>query len=138
MCVSFVAPEAFLLFSRTKSIRRLSIDTKKGDKPIPIRGIVDANAIDFHINLSQVFWSDLEEKTISRAFINGSKPETVIDVGVNFPDGLAVDWVANNIYWTDTSSERIECSRLDGRHRKTLLWRNLTEPHSLALDPGRG
>ena len=120
-----------------KSIRRISIDTTNGDKPIPIPGILDANAVDFHVNHSKVFWSDLERKKISRVFINGSQAEVVVD-GVVYPDGLAVDWVANNIYWTDTFSERIECAHLDGRYRKTLIWKNLTEPHSLALHPGKG
>jgi low density lipoprotein receptor-related protein 5/6 len=121
-----------------KSIRRISIDPSNGDKPIPIPGIVDASALDFHINQSKVFWTDLEAKKISRAFINGSQAEVVIDVDLIWPDGLAVDWVANNIYWTDSYLERIECSRLDGRYRKTLIWKGLNEPHSLALHPGKG
>ena len=120
------------------SIRRISIDTCNGDKPIPIPGIMDANAVDFHINQSRVFWTDLKAKKISRAFINGSQSEPVIDIDVDYPDGLAVDWVADNLYWTDSLTERIECSRLDGRHRKTLIWKNLVEPHSLTLDPGKG
>lgn len=121
-----------------KTIRRISIDTTNGDKPIPIPGIVEANVVDFHINQSKVFWTDLDTHKISRAFINGSQSEVIVDVGVTYPDGLVVDWVADNIYWTDSYFRRIECSRLDGRYRKTLLWKNLTEPHSLALDPGKG
>ena len=80
----------------------------------------------------------MESNKINRAFLNGSQSEVVVDVGISYPDGLAVDWVADNIYWTDTFFARIECARLDGRHRKTLIWKNLTEPHSLALDPGKG
>ena len=99
---------------------------------------MDANAVDFHINQSKVSWTDLEAKEIRRAFINGSQAEVVIDVDLIWPDGLAVDWVANNIYWTDAHLERIECSRLDGRYRKTLIWNGLNEPHSLALDPRKG
>ena len=64
--------------------------------------------------------------------------EVVVDVDIQFPDGLAVDWVANNLYWTDSFLGRIECAWLDGRYRKTLIWKNVTEPHSLALDPEKG
>ena len=126
------------MFSRSNSIRRISIDTSHGDRAIPITGIDHVNAVDFHINDSRVFWTDMDKKKINRAFINGSQSEVVIDVGVAYPDGLAVDWVANNIYWTDTLSARIECARFDGSHRKNLIWKNLTEPHSLTLDPGKG
>jgi low density lipoprotein receptor-related protein 5/6 len=134
----FIVPEAFLLFSRLSSLRRISIDTSNGDKPIPIPGIVDANAVDFHINQSRVFWTGLDTMKINRAFINGSQAEVVIGIDVGFPDGLAVDWVADNLYWTDTGTQRIECSRLDGRHRKILIWKNMSQPHSLTLDPGKG
>ena len=135
-----LVPEAFLLFSGTKTIRRIFFDTSNEGKPIPIPklGIVKANVIDLHINRSKVFWTDLDTRTISRAFINGSQSEVIVDVGVMHPDGLAVDWVADNIYWTDSYLQRIECSRLDGRYRKTLIWKNLTEPHSIALDPSKG
>lgn len=126
------------MFTRSDSIRRISIDTSNGDKPIPISGIEDVNAVDFHVNGSRVFWTDFKLNKISRAFLNGSMSEVVVDVDIQFPDGLAVDWVAKNLYWTDSFLGRIECARLDGQYRKTLIWKNVTEPHSLALDPGKG
>lgn len=52
--------------------------------------------------------------------------------------GLAVDWVAHNIYWADTGSKRIEVARLNGSGRKVLLWKNIEEPQSIALDPSEG
>ena len=131
-------PEAFLLFTRQGSIRRISIDTSNRDKPIPIGGINEVNAVDFHINDSRVFWTDLKLAKISRAFLNGSNSEVVVGVDLKYPDGLAVDWVAKNIFWTDSFLDRIECARFDGRYRKTLIWKNVSEPHSLALDPGNG
>jgi hypothetical protein len=37
---------------------------------------------------------------------------------VEHPDGVAVDWVARNLYWTDTGTDRIEVARLTGAFRK--------------------
>ena len=54
------------------------------------------------------------------------------------PDGLAVDWVARNLYWTDNGTDRIEVSRLNGSSRKVLISENLDEPRAIALDPARG
>ena len=51
---------------------------------------------------------------------------------------MAVDWVANNIYWADMDKNRIEMARLDGSSRKVLIWRNLDSPRALALDPPSG
>ncbi|KAI5636203.1 low-density lipoprotein receptor repeat class B domain-containing protein [Phthorimaea operculella] len=54
------------------------------------------------------------------------------------PDGIAVDWVGENIYWCDKGTDTIEVSRLDGRHRKVLIRNNLSEPRALALHPQKG
>ena len=34
--------------------------------------------------------------------MNGSSAEHIIKFGLKYPEGMAVDWVAHNIYWTDT------------------------------------
>lgn len=51
------------------------------------------------------------------------------------PETIAVDWVARNLYWTDSVMENIEVSTLDGRFRKVLLTKNITRPRGLVLDP---
>ena len=64
--------------------------------------------------------------------------QIVISSQIKHPDGLAVDWVARNLYWTDTGTDRIEVSRLNGTSRKVLINENLDEPRAIALDPARG
>lgn len=39
---------------------------------------------------------------------------------VKHPDGIAVDWIARNMYWTDTGTDRIEVARLTGQARKVI------------------
>lgn len=85
----------------------------------------------------RIYWSDSKLKTIMRAYINGSEPQRVIEQGLASPDGIAVDWLGLNIYWTDPVNNRIEVSRLMGSSRRTLLWR-VFEPHSIVLDPLAG
>ena len=70
--------------------------------------------------------------------MNGSALEHVVDFGLDYPEGMAVDWVAHNMYWADTGRRRIEMSRLDGTSRKVLVWKNGTSPRSIALDPPSG
>jgi len=52
------------------------------------------------------------------AKLDGSDQQDVIKDEIVHPDGLVVDWVAKNLYWTDAGTDRIEVSRLDGRFRK--------------------
>lgn len=77
-------------------------------------------------------------QTISRAFMNGSGVEAVIEFGLDYPEGMAVDWMGRNIYWADTGTNRIEVARLDGQYRQVLVCKDLDNPRSLALDPAKG
>jgi sugar lactone lactonase YvrE len=72
------------------------------------------------------------------AKLDGTQQQDVVKEEIVHPDGLAVDWVANNLYWTDAGTDRIEVSRLDGANRKILISRGLQEPRAIAVDPGRG
>lgn len=132
-----IIPEAFLLFSRRSDIRRISLESKHDDI-IPVSGILEASALDYDINDDRIYWTDIHLKTINRAFMNGSNVEHIIEFGLEYPEGMAVDWIAHNLYWTDMGSNRIEVSRLDGSSRKVLLWQDLDDPRSLALDPNDG
>lgn len=58
-----------------------------------------------------------------------------MEFDLDYPEGIAVDWVAHNLYWADMGLKRLEVSRLDGSSRRVLLWRGLDDPRSLALDP---
>jgi low density lipoprotein receptor-related protein 5/6 len=69
--------------------------------------------------------------------MNGSALENVVEFGLGFPEGMAVDWVAHNLYWADTGTSRIEMSRMDGSSRRVLIWREV-EPRALVLDPPNG
>lgn len=53
------------------------------------------------------------------------------------PDGLAIDWIGRNVYWSDNLLNMIEVSRLNGRNRKVLK-RGVSEPRALQLYPGKG
>lgn len=49
-----------------------------------------------------------------------------------------MDWIADNLYWSDSLTGVIEVSRLNGTCRKTIINDNLIDPRSLAVFPQRG
>ncbi|KAG8179495.1 hypothetical protein JTE90_027207 [Oedothorax gibbosus] len=132
-----IVPEAFLLFSRKENIRRISLESKHDDT-IPISGVQEANALDYDMNDNRVYWTDVSSRTISRAFMNGSFVEPVIEFGLNYPEGMAVDWIGKNLYWADMGLNRIEVSRLDGSSRRVILYQSMDDPRAIALDPAEG
>ena len=73
-----------------------------------------------------------------RADLNGSNMETLVTKDITTADGIAVDWMGRNMFWTDTGRNVIEVAHLDGSSRLTLLDQNLDEPRAIALYPKRG
>lgn len=58
---------------------------------------------------------------------------------LKMPRGIAVDWVAGNLYWTDSGRDVIEVAQISGgRHRKTLISGMIDEPYAIVVDPPRG
>ena len=140
-----IKPEAFLLYNRNGDINRSSLKPFNNNNPglsLPMKGIVDASAIAGDFNEGMIYWIDIEEKTISRGLVNGNNRTVVVEFGLDFPDDLAIDPIANNIYWTDTGLNRIEVGKVDGNGnlvaRRVLVWDNLVNPSSIAVDPSRG
>ncbi|KAG1656290.1 Low-density lipoprotein receptor-related protein 4 [Nymphon striatum] len=70
--------------------------------------------------------------------LDGSDVKTILKKDLETVDGLAVDWIANNIYLTDAGRNVIEVCRLDGSSRKILVDLNLDEPRAIAVHPIKG
>ncbi|XP_031559988.1 sushi, von Willebrand factor type A, EGF and pentraxin domain-containing protein 1-like [Actinia tenebrosa] len=94
-----------------------------------------AVAVDVHVTRGLIFWSDVADKRIKRASINGSDVKTIVNYFIGVCDGLAVDWTSDLIYWSDTTLNNIEVARIDGTNRRTLISDNLDEPRGVAVDP---
>ena len=83
--------------------------------------------------------SFIDHKTTFRAPIDeGYKKEVVIDHNIVTADGLAVDWIYSHLYWTDTGTNSICMSDLDGNLVSTIITDRLEEPRAIALHPTKG
>ncbi|XP_039255687.1 low-density lipoprotein receptor-related protein 5-like protein [Styela clava] len=76
------------------------------------------------------------EKGIYKTRLDGSDYSIVFNSTVT-GEGLAIDWVARNIYWTE--KDAIKVSRMDGsRQKKLLINDTLDGVRPIAVDPSRG
>jgi Low-density lipoprotein receptor repeat class B len=77
--------------------------------------------------------------TIERRKLDGTKREVVISTGINNCEGLAIDWMGRNIYWTDDALMMIKVAKLDNVNMtKTLIYGNLHHPRDIVVDPKKG
>ncbi|KAM4582658.1 low-density lipoprotein receptor-related protein 1-like isoform 1-T1 [Fundulus diaphanus] len=139
-CKSTDPFKPFIIFSNRHEIRR--IDLNKGEFSVLVPGLRNTIALDFHLNQSSLYWTDVVEDKIYRGKLseNGALTsfDVVIQYGLATPEGLAVDWIAGNIYWVESNLDQIEVAKLDGTMRTTLLAGEVEHPRAIALDPRDG
>ncbi|XP_046395098.1 low-density lipoprotein receptor-related protein 4-like [Ischnura elegans] len=135
-----VPPSSFLLFATRRTLARISFDTPElWDVTLPIPGVRNAIAVDFHWKHQRIYYTDVHLDIIRSVDMeNMSQTSVLVSTNLTTPDGLAVDWIADNIYWTDTGRKVLEVARLDGTCRKVVVEQGLDEPRSIALYPKRG
>lgn len=54
------------------------------------------------------------------------------------PEGIAIDHVARLLFWTDSTRDTIEVSKLDGSHRRVLFDTDLVNPRPIVTNPAYG
>ncbi|XP_071972207.1 nidogen-2 isoform X1 [Engystomops pustulosus] len=133
----------YLLYAQGQQIGYLPLDGVKFRKEkartlLSLHGSIVVG-IDYDCQEKKVYWTDVAGRTISRASLEpGAEPEVIISTDLMSPEGLAIDYLRRNMYWTDSSTDKIESSRLDGSDRKTLFDTNLVNPRAITIDAVRG
>lgn len=133
-------PDKLLLLARKKDIRMRQLDSKnqnEHDMVIPLDNLKSTIALDWCSDTDRIYWTDTGRSTISRAYLNGSNQETIID-GLVSPAGLALDWITQKFYWTDSGTNRIEVSSLNGLQRALLVWEKLLKPRDIVVNSIQG
>ncbi|XP_059895450.1 LOW QUALITY PROTEIN: low-density lipoprotein receptor-related protein 2a [Gadus macrocephalus] len=97
-----------------------------------------AVGVDYHYLLRRIFWTDTIQNKVFSVDLDGSNLEVVLNVSVDDPEDLAVDWVNNKLYVVESSVSRIDVADFDGQNRLTLITENLGKPPGIALDPTVG
>ena len=99
--------------------------------------IIRPVALEYDRVEDRVYWSDVSLRIICRAFRNGTGFEELFD-DVGVVEGLTIDLAGRQLYWTSTTDDTIETSKLDGSFRRTLIGHNLDEPRYIIVDPVDG
>jgi low density lipoprotein-related protein 2 len=142
--------DVILIFSTGPEIRAFDLKAREEFDVIGLEKRIEA--LDYNPISQMVFWADSYDKTIKRSYmVNAMDGKVKIGYaqdlnmkGNSKPTALAIDWIADNLYWTETDRTgskprgRVMVAKTDGRYRRAVINNGLELPTSIALDPQRG
>uniref|UniRef100_A0A671PII5 Low-density lipoprotein receptor-related protein 8-like n=1 Tax=Sinocyclocheilus anshuiensis TaxID=1608454 RepID=A0A671PII5_9TELE len=130
----------YLMFTNRHEIRRIDLVKRDYTQVVPTQK--NAVAIDIDVAANRMYWCDRFQHKLYSAYIHEasdpSRRVTLIDSDLHSPEGLALDWVQHNLYWTDSGDRTISVASADGSRRRVLISTDLSEPRAIAVDPERG
>jgi PKD repeat protein len=85
---------------------------------------------------SKLYVSDFDAKKIYQCDLDG-KNLIVFRSGLLGPDGLAIDYAANRLYWdTDDGVQRADISNSDVNQKEDFVTGQTNDPEGVSIDPG--
>ncbi|GAB6028318.1 hypothetical protein CHUAL_002491 [Chamberlinius hualienensis] len=130
-CKANDSSSAMLVISNRRSILTTDLETKfVFPLPVAVENVV---AITSDMKNNTFYWSDMRLRKIFKN--KRDDVEVVIGSGLDLVEGLAFDWIGQNLYWVDSRLDTIEVSSIDGKNRVVLVNDNIEQPRGLSLDP---
>ncbi|XP_053549423.1 low-density lipoprotein receptor-related protein 8 isoform X2 [Bombina bombina] len=130
----------YLIITNRHELRR--IDLIRRDYSRLTAQLKNVVSLDVEVSSRKIYWCDLFYRRIYSAPLDRAVDPTehvvLINTHLHSPEGLALDWVHKNIYWTDSGNKTISVATADGCKRKTLFNSGLAEPRAIAVDPTYG
>ncbi|KAL3846516.1 hypothetical protein ACJMK2_017496 [Sinanodonta woodiana] len=100
--------------------------------------------LSYHYSYNTLYWSEKSSKKIQGLLLNGTTETVTLYSGTSkLAEGIAVDWISNNLYWTDSLYDWIVMTPLSSDDAnenvyKLVVRTTLTNPHSVAVYPQKG
>lgn len=141
-------PKEYLIYALETEIRGLGLFNSEQVPWKPITGLKRAIGVDFDYVDAKVFFSDIEEKKVAWfssveerprvvdlvRLANGSTPVSARNISQ--PDGIAFDWTADTIYWSDKQLKQIVSVNINTGLRHVVAYSDA--PRAVVVHPCKG
>ncbi|KAF6197572.1 hypothetical protein GE061_008536 [Apolygus lucorum] len=100
---------------------------------VPITNLHRPSTLDFDVRTRYIYWADQNPPKIGRQKFDGLDREIWKGDDVSNCEGLAVDWVGRNLYWTDDMAGTLSVAPLDKPLLRKNLHINITHARAVTL-----
>uniref|UniRef100_A0A8R1DKK5 EGF-like domain-containing protein n=1 Tax=Caenorhabditis japonica TaxID=281687 RepID=A0A8R1DKK5_CAEJA len=131
-----IEPEILLVYGHR--LKLFSIDGHS--KATLLSNLTNGVALDYDIKSDLIYWTDVTHSGNKAGITSMSNQPNTYKVITSLPtkgiDGIAVDWLGRNIYYTDRNHDAIGVCDMRGRFNRILLKGTpLNDPRAIVLDP---
>ncbi|XP_071957146.1 low-density lipoprotein receptor-related protein 2-like [Antedon mediterranea] len=129
-----------VLFSNQTSVCKLTSNFPHTLSPNdPLVGLLNNQrlvvAIEADVRRRILFFSDDAAKSIFSLDLKIQGRRRLISANLGTVKGIAVDYLSQTLYWTDSSNNHVMTSSYDGQYRYVLLDSDVVQPTSIEVDP---
>lgn len=126
--------DPLLIFTTLKEMRGMYV--RKGNYFLIHSAINKASAVDVDPRMKEIYWIEISnQSSVYSSNITGGSIKTVLTHGLLVPEDIALDYVANNLYLTDSRLQQVMACKVDGTMCTVLHDTNVEKPRSIVLDP---
>lgn len=123
----------FLFISHGAALVRMPFNGRQGR---PVAAAQMAIGVAKDCAEGRIYWSDITDRSIKSINYEGRDIKTFLKDNIISPEGIAIDWIARRIYWTDSGKDTIEVASLDDPSKRAILVnKGLVNPRGIAVDP---
>ncbi|XP_023289425.1 vitellogenin receptor, partial [Orussus abietinus] len=128
--------EAIVVFSSKTEIDGLYLGSKiHVPMTVNLKHVVGVS-----LDSTYIYWSDIKygNEAIFRSLIDGDKREVIVTCGLGLPEDIAVDWVTENLYFTDSQYKHIGVCNEGGTYCTVIVKEMVDKPRGIVLVPSAG
>ncbi|PIK61880.1 putative low-density lipoprotein receptor-related protein 4-like [Apostichopus japonicus] len=127
--------EPFVLFTTNNTVRKINQDGSNYNYVIT-KNVYNLVGVDYDPRVGKIFFADAGRGVIESANLDGTERRVIVNSNnIETVEGIALDWMHRQIYWTDSSLHHVAASSSHGGSIRILANTGVFQPRGITVYP---